>query len=149
MENSGLNWTDYGQNDLETLTTSVPVTTSTQPSLNEVRIFDFPLALVLCAVILVYLLLVMLAVCLYLAVSGELPGCGGDFCEQCSDLGMTFMHCCSCSCKCSDGYACMQYAGEELRLLFRDCSYCCTDCWNFCKTPKTNFLRLDSFSSLL
>jgi hypothetical protein len=61
MENYGLNMTGYGQEDS---TTSILANISTQFSFNDFRLFNLPLALVLSGGILVYLLLVLLAVCI-------------------------------------------------------------------------------------
>ena len=113
--------TGYGREDS---TTSMPAaTTSTQSSLNKIRLFNVPLALVLSLVILIYLLLVLLAVCILSKVCRHVAT--ADLYGLCADLGMTCRQCCSCSCRCSYGYTCMQYAVDECLLVCRDCQYTC------------------------
>ena len=128
MENYGLNMTGYGQEDS---TTSMPANTSTHSSLNEIRLFNLPLALVLSGVILIYLFLVLLAVCISSKASRHVAT--ADCCGLCGDLGMTCRQCCSCSCRCSYGYTCMQYAVDECLLVCRDCQYTCAHCRQICQ----------------
>ena len=149
MENYGLNMTGYGREDS---TTSMPAaTTSTQSSLNKIRLFNVPLALVLSLVILIYLLLVLLAVCILSKVCRHVAT--ADLYGLCGDLGMTCRQCCSCSCRCSCGYTCMQYAVDECLLVCRDCQYTCAHCRQICQdtniTHCFRFLIPDNQSSLI
>ena len=92
-------------------------------------------SLVLSGVILVYLLLVLLAVCILSKVCRHVAT--ADLYGLCADLGMTCRQCCSCSCRCSYGYTCMQYAVDECLLLCRDCQYTCAHCRQICQDTNT------------
>ena len=137
MEDNGLNQTGFGQGYQ---TTSLSSTTLTMRSTSEIRILNLPLALILSGVMLAYLLLVLIAVCIHsiVLVHGAVVEC----CGLCADLAITCRQCCSCYCRCSHVYSCMQYAVDECRLFCRDCKYRCVECMQIChNTSQTTCSR--------